>query len=954
MGVRFTAKIYGRLRLLFFLVPLFLCPVLAQSPSERLLQEAQKLDDEFQSLYHAGNFAEALPRGERVLALREQALGAEHPSLASTLLLVALVYRDKGSYTQAEQLLRRALALQEKAVGENHPDFIGCLFNLAIVCRLKGGLAVAATLYQRTIALSEKLYGTEHLELTGALQELAILHSDKGEPAQAEPLFQRVLLIREKAQGKEHPDVASCLFNLAILHRNKGDYARAEPLFQRALAVQEKALGMEHPDVANTLYNWAIQHRIQGELNKAEPLLRRALAIQEKRFGTEHPEITGTLNELAVLYTDRKDFVQAEPMLLRLLAFREKTVGGEHYDVATTLSDLANLYLRQGAYTKAAPLLQRALTILEKIFGPQHREVGEVLGRQARLYEAQGDIAQAVQYQARVSQVREHNLVLNLAIGSEAQKRAAVQALAYELDLTLSLHLHTAPHNTAARDLALTDLLRRKGRAVEAMSDSFGALRARADAQGRAWLDELLALRSQLAGLLLNSNASAPRQQSEVLAAQIETLEARISERSAEFRVQTQPVTIAALQALLPADAALLEFAIYHPFEVRTGQFREAHYAAYLLRATGEPQWVELGVARAIDDAIGAWRKTLRDPRTLGTVRLARAVGDKLMRPLRALLGDVTHLLIAPDGALNLIPFAALVDEQNKYLIERYTITYLTSGRDLLRLQATRESRSPAVIIADPAFGDLPLVYDKKQARLDESKVMFEPLPGAQSELRALQELLPEATVLSRSQATEAALKRVRAPRLLHIATHGFFWEETPPVAPAVARRQPQRKAAPTTRLAKVALQAADPMLRSGLAFAGANQGKSGPNQIDDGVLTAMEAVGLDLWGTKLVALSACDTGVGEVKNGEGIYGLRRAFVLAGAESQLMSLWPVSDRGTRNLMIGYYQALQQGQGRGAALRQVQLQMLRSTLHQHPFYWASFIQSGEWADLAGKR
>jgi CHAT domain-containing protein len=160
---------------------------------------------------------------------------------------------------------------------------------------------------------------------------------------------------------------------------------------------------------------------------------------------------------------------------------------------------------------------------------------------------------------------------------------------------------------------------------------------------------------------------------------------------------------------------------------------------------------------------------------------------------------------------------------------------------------------------------------------------------------------------------------------------------------------------APDTRLGKWVAQVENPLLRSGLALAGANQGRSGPNGEDDGVLTATEAAGLDLWGTKLVVLSACDTGVGEVKQGDGVYGLRRALVLAGAESQMMSLWPVSDRSTRDLMIGYYQGLQQGQGRSEALRQVQLQMLRDRARRHhPYYWASFIQSGEWANLEGRR
>jgi CHAT domain-containing protein len=142
-----------------------------------------------------------------------------------------------------------------------------------------------------------------------------------------------------------------------------------------------------------------------------------------------------------------------------------------------------------------------------------------------------------------------------------------------------------------------------------------------------------------------------------------------------------------------------------------------------------------------------------------------------------------------------------------------------------------------------------------------------------------------------------------------------------------------------------------NPLLRSGLALAGANQGKSGDN---DGVLTALEAAFLDLSGTKLVALSACDTGVGEIKNGEGVQGLRRALVLAGSESQVISLWPVSDIGAKEFMTDYYLALRQGEGRSEGLRQVQLRMLRSKYRRHPFYWAAFIQSGEWANMEGQR
>lgn len=216
----------------------------------------------------------------------------------------------------------------------------------------------------------------------------------------------------------------------------------------------------------------------------------------------------------------------------------------------------------------------------------------------------------------------------------------------------------------------------------------------------------------------------------------------------------------------------------------------------------------------------------------------------------------------------------------------------------------------------------------------------------------AIKAILPKASVLLRQQATEAALKRVRSPRILHIATHGFFLsdpEEQGPETQNVPGDDPLR--ASELRLNRWAAHVRNPLLRSGLALSGANREKKGD---DDGLLTALEVAGLDLWGTKLVALSACDTGLGKIKIGEGVLGLRRALVLAGSESQVMSLWSVSDERAKDVMIPYYKALRRGAGRGEGLRRVQLQMLQSKDLHHPFYWAAFIQSGEWANLNGDR
>ena len=230
----------------------------------------------------------------------------------------------------------------------------------------------------------------------------------------------------------------------------------------------------------------------------------------------------------------------------------------------------------------------------------------------------------------------------------------------------------------------------------------------------------------------------------------------------------------------------------------------------------------------------------------------------------------------------------------------------------------------------------------------DLSQLQVGPLPGTAAEAQALQQLFPQATVLTQAAATETALKQVKAPQILHIATHGFFLADAPVAPPADSRGV--GRASPYGFPTAAALSGAveNPLLRSGLALAGFNRRTSGG---EDGVFTALEASGLDLVGTQLVVLSACDIGLGDLTRGEGVYGLRWAFDLAGAETQMLSLWPVSDQGTQRLMTRYYQKLMAGLGRSEALRAVQLEMIRGGGDQaRPYYWAAFILAGNWRTL----
>jgi CHAT domain-containing protein/Tfp pilus assembly protein PilF len=951
--------------------------VRAATEGDRSLHEALKLDAERARLYVAGKYDEALPLAERALELRTKSLGSDHRDVASALNSLALLYQSKGNAAKAEPLYQRALTIKEKTLGPAHPEIAITLNNLANLFSDRGDYAQAELLYGRALTIRENALGIEHPDLASSLNNLANLYRRRGDYIKAEPFYQRALNIWEKSLGPEHATVAIPLINLAILYKVRGDFTKAESLYQRTLAIWEKSLGPEHPDILLPLNNLAIIFNDRGDYAKAESFYQRALTIGEKTLGPEHPDVTRVLTNLGNTYQLKGNYAKAEQFYRRALAIKEKVMGAEHIMVASTLNSLAKLYRKRGDYERAKPLHHRALTIQESVLGAEHPDVAETLIGLAMLNASIGDIAQALTFLSRANAIDERNLTLNLAIGSDHQKILYLAKFSQSIHFTLSLQSQVAPSDMQALDLAFTTLLRRKGRGLDAMTDMIATLRRHATPQDRELFDRLAEARSQLAALTFKEPGTAKpdtyRKRITELETEVGDLEAELSSRSTEFRKQRGAVTLATIQAIVPAGNALIEFAVYSPLDPQTEKSRPSRYLVYLLPAQGRPKWVDLGEAAVIDRAVDAWRSALRDPNRTDVKRLSRTVDERVMRPVRALLseipGDTRHLLIAPDGSLNLIPFAALVDERNRYLVKRYSISYLTSGRDLLRLQASEPSKSAPLVVANPLFGISETIAgispgqisanspgrdqpdNQTTARDDPREVFFQALPGTRREALAIKAALPEASLLLREDASETALKQARAPQILHIATHGFFLQDQEVPPPDTRGFSTPLLRISDPRLMKWSAKIENPLLRSGLALAGVNHKQSGD---DDGLLTALETVSLDLSGTKLVVLSACDTGVGEVKNGEGVYGLRRALVLAGSETQVTSLWPVSDRETRRLMTGYYMRLMKGEGRGEALRQIQLEMIKTTKLRHPYYWASFIQAGEWANLDGHR
>lgn len=940
----------------------------------------------------------------QALAIRAKHLAEDDPDLAISQSNLALIWQGQKQFTKAEPMYRTAISTYEKGLGLNHREVFNCYEKLGEIYFAQRDAIRLAALEKELIDRIDRVAPTEASKLAYSISTIGGLYLQGGNypksiqiqerarsilenlPApnkeiqadvynelgkgyffsndlvKAESYMAKALAVREQYTATDEPNIAAALSNLAMVYRARGDLNRAEPLLLRAVSINERIYGAEHEYVGTTLSTLGLLYISKEDFRAAEPLFKRALAMFEKVLPPDHPNIPFVLNNLATIYQNLKEPEKALPFFERALAINQKIFGPDHPTVAALLNNLALIHSALGNNSEVIPLFEQALAIYQKRLSDDHPNVAICLRNLGQAYNRAHELEKAITCYIQSNEIVERDLIRNLVSGSERQKLLYLNKTATYTDESLFLNLVLMPNNLKARQNAFTALLRRKGRSLDAMTEGIEALRKRALPEDKLLFDELLKKKSELSSFILKGagpeglqkHQEAIKNRAEI----IDQLEAKISAKSAEFRAQFQPITIEAIQKAIPPHTALIEYAAFK-------QLDNLHYryGVYILENEGEPRAVDLGEAEPINQAVAEFRKLIllstpdrnltkvnpspgtRRARNQQLLRAAQKLDALILKPVRALVGSANHLLISPDGNLNLVTFAALIDENGKYCIEKYLLTYLTSGRDLLRLKVKIESTNPPLIMADPDYGTGagPLLFGQTLGQLVR-------LEGTQKEGQALKRLFPESSLLTRTQATEQIIKNARRPELIHIATHGYFYS-----APNQSKAEPlpeTRSTAPKSDAETIEeLRQQNPLIRSYLFFAGANRGGDAEN---DGTLTALETAGLDLWGTKLVVLSACDTGLGEIQVGEGIYGLRRALVLAGSETQMMSLWPVADFATSKLMVAYYQRLKNNEGRSGALRNVQLKLLKNPKYRHPYYWASFFTSGEWGNLAGVR
>ncbi|MBR8829443.1 MAG: CHAT domain-containing protein [Gomphosphaeria aponina SAG 52.96 = DSM 107014] len=895
------------------------------------------------SLYYTtGRFSEAEPLLIEAKEIRKKALGDRHPDYATSLNNLASLYYLMKRYEEAEKLYEQGKEIIKNTVGTGHTAYATSLNNLAYLYQSMGRYPEAEVLYLEGIEINKKTLGTNHPHYGIALNNLAYLYQSMGWYKDAEKLYQQGIEISKKTLGAAHPHYATALKNLADLYQSMGQYAAAEKLYLESQEINKNNLGKDDPHYATTLNNLASVYQSMGRYAEAEKLYREGKEIIKKVLGNDNIDYGICLNNLADLYQSMGRYAEAEPLYLESKEIRKKTLGDDHPDYAASLNDLASVYQSMGRYAEAETLLLEAKVIRQKVLGNDHPDYGTCLYNLAFVKAATNHPEAALTLMEEAAEIDSKFLEQIFTISSDTQRQEYLQKNYQKLEKFLSLVVEYLPNNEQAIKAAFNLVLRRKALTTEAAIMQRIALLSRRYVHLTPQLEKRRQLGEKFVKLIFDippdekllsyqeNLADLKRQKAEV--------EEEIREQMPELKLQEQLLNVdcGEVALALPEDGVLLEFVRFHGYDFKavTGDLTllPERYLVFTLTAR-EPEkvkMIDLGEAETIEQLLKGFRKNVaREELFLDDIFEDNSqkveLYNRVFLPLKPYLRG--QLFIAPDGELNTLSFELLPTETGNYLMEEYQISYLSVGRDLLRLQLeiTAEVTEP-LIIANPDY-NLGMETSQTPCASGESEEgfyaaiaryygVFSPLVGTEIEGEEVAAFLGVKPSIEQEALKSQLSNCSSSPRILHLATHSYF-------LPDIEEKFP-------------------PLLRSGLAFAGVNtllQNGQLPPEAEDGFLTGKDLVNLNLVGTELVVASACETTLPEVNIGAGVMSLRRGFIQAGAKTLIMSLWRVPDIAKAIFMERFYHyLLYENQGRRDALQQAKDYVRHLTVGQMRQQW----------------
>ncbi len=923
-----------------------------------------------------GRYVESEPLFKEALLLGEEILGAKHPETINIINNLGALYESQGRYAESEPLIKKALRLHEEVKGYKHPLTLVCMNNLGSMYELQGRYGEAEPLFKEALRLREEVLGAKHPDTIASMNNLGELYHSQGRYDVAEPLYKKALQVSSAVLGHKHPLTLVCMNNLGSMYKSQGRYGEAEPLFKETLQLRKVVLGAKHPFTIASMNNLGELYVSQGRYDESEPLYKNALSIHKEVLGARHPNTISSMNNLGRLFESQGRYGEAGPLFKEALRQSEELLGSKHPNTIASMNNLGGLYESQGRYGEAEPLYKRALRLREDVLGAKHPDTINSMNNLGVLYLSWGRYVEAEQLFKEAMRLNEDikgaehpatiTCLTNLTVCLINMKKYvnALQLLKKieQRLLTRSHHLLYSTQKEMVRrkffneetnfqDAIFTFASLYDSKELSKFAANVELRWKQIQGEEQAFISKLVQTSNdprtkKLASKITSIRALLPRsfpidgnkqgaKTPEMLLEELELAELELADLSREYKenLKVYDVDVQRVRAALPAYGTLIEYKLYKKADFKNGDLGDLHVAAMLITAESDEVCFEkLGPLALLSESSKSENRF-------------KDIYKFLMGRFDGKIKNIKTLYIAPDGVLNLIPFERLITPDGSYLIERKEVRTLQTGRDLLR------SRQKSVSNRLVALGGA--VYDryteggkpdgqkasKEEAennmRLKKELSGFEYLPASKEEVDKIGLYYTQSRKAPADQfvgvhASEAALKGLnQSSKILHLSTHGYYLKNSE-------------------------LERERPMALSGLALAGANLGLKGlsdPNG-EDGILYAMEILGLNLNGTELVSLSACATGSGVLDYSEGIYGLVRAFRIAGAQSVLMTLKPVKDNDACKFMTAFYKNwMEQKEGAhpATALRKTKLDFINHETverYREPEFWSPYVLVGK--------
>ena len=951
-----------------------------------------------------GDLAEAAALYDLSLSRMGQSLPAINAKALNALSIRADIYREEGQYQMARHLLsgviQTALQIGETGASYTATSYLGRVFNN------EGKLENARKLTEEVLDFGLSNWLDRPLDIYNTMLELGAIYQRQGKSAEAEATYEEALQGLNDLVGDQHPSTLVALNNLGQVYEEIGLYDKAEPILKRALDNLESTLGPENPQSSRARNNLALLFESQGNFREAEPLYIRSIEILSRTRGDDYTDTIAVRNNLAFLYMMMEDYdrsaemfervqeqwmvlfgeehqatlkamnnlgrvyhklerlTEAEHLILRAGEVRRSVLGAEHPDVVRSMIDLGSVYLDQKRLPEADKLLTEALSLAEKILGEQHPYTFEALNSLARVKEAQNQLQAAVEIRETGFARRSVFLDRMLWVTGENAREGYIRLHRPEFSEYLALLTRLQSGDNGKRAIAAS--LQRKGLLLKVASEIQQISKMSTDPELKKVSEELESARKKLAAMTL-SGPTAETQGRHVLVLyeleqKVNELQGELGRASVRYRSSIAQVSVDRLASVIPEAHALVDFLTYE----EGGESKILAGIAINEGGVVRYELVRYEDRGAVDDVISEYRTIIQDDQADEDeiLEVGQIAYERVWQPSQDVIGDTEYVYLIPDGTLNILPCSALVTQDEEYLIQTHDLHVLTSGRDLLPNEY-RLAQGDFVILAGPDYNSDEVVskevLDAAQGRRSAALQLgirgaggglrglnFAPLPGAEKEGRIIisqvRAINAPNKVFFGADAQEGVLSNMqRAPEILHLATHGFFLKADDTLRKRLLKLQRGGEV-------HVPPPGDNPLLRAGLAFAGINTNAQFLGDIDtinDGVLTALEVLDLNLSGTKLVVLSACETGIGEIHEGEGVYGLRRSFQEAGVAEVVSSLWAVSDEGTQALMTNFYGRILAGVPARDALRETQLELMDSPEWGYPYIWSAFMMVGSY-------